>query len=706
MLKCPKCSTILAETYTKAGVIIDSCTACKGVWLEHGELNFFSTNKKLLSDFETLGLQGSKVSALGCPHCKTNLQSGQIPGFRYEIEQCPKCDGLFFDEHEFIKISGSGEFSTMQRDKNVNLEGKPKISPRPSILFRLPSLGFTSTAVLLTLYGVIFGLIVFLVEYGRLEYNVGILIAVGFVGIQFLLGPVLMDWSLRLFGSLNWVPLEALPKSFGKTLLRLCNENKIPLPRIGIIEDGSPQAYTYGRTPWSARMVFSRGIFNLLNEDEVETVLAHELGHVKHWDFIIMTLAQLAPIILYHIYRVCRKISSSGNKRNNRGKNPGAYFAVAALVAYIAYVISEYLVMFISRVREYHADRFSCYATKKPNALLSGLVKIGFGLMATQYVKDTTPEEKSSDIKDYQQKRLAVQALNIMNISSGKALALAAQGGTGGNIDPQMIKEVMRWDLWSPWAWYYELHSTHPLTAKRINAIGAHAIKMGQTPAVVFDFQKPESYWDDFIVDLFTLALPIFVGSILAAIHAYFCYQAQFTGSYAEFFRQNAPQLLITFVTGVAIGGIFKLFKIYPSGAAVPYAIAGLLKKIKVSPVRAYKVHLKGTIIGRGDSGNIFSEDLVLRDQTGLIYLDHEPFGFNFFFALFKINEFKGQEVEVEGWFRRSPIPYIEVKRIKSATNQSQSYTLIYKLVLWILLLILMTYLKINGMAYIMYKSY
>ena len=65
------------------------------------------------------------------------------------------------------------------------------------------------------------------------------------------------------------------------------------------------------------------------------------------------------------------------------------------------------------------------------------------------------------------------------------------------------IKGAMQWDLWNPWAGWYELNSTHPLVAKRLNYLGDQAAHLGQEPLFVFDRVKPESYWDDFFVDLF-----------------------------------------------------------------------------------------------------------------------------------------------------------------------------------------------------------
>ena len=85
-------------------------------------------------------------------------------------------------------------------------------------------------------------------------------------------------------------------------------------PRIGYIDDGAPNAFTYGHTKNDARIVLTRGIFELLTEEEVKAVVAHELGHAVHYDMLFMTVAQLVPLFLYGVYEIC---TSNDNDNNN-----------------------------------------------------------------------------------------------------------------------------------------------------------------------------------------------------------------------------------------------------------------------------------------------------------------------------------------------------------------------------------------------------
>ncbi len=106
-----------------------------------------------------------------------------------------------------------------------------------------------------------------------------------------------------------------------------------------------------------------------------------------------------------------------------------------------------------------------------------------------------------------------------------------------------------------------------------------------------------------------------------------------------------------------------------------------------MSPVQSYPVVVRGRIIGRGESGNVFSEDMILQDKSGIIFLDFQHGLSNWYFALFKWDKFKGQDVEIEGWYRRAPVPYIELKSIRSNTTSSTSLSFYYKLLGWCLLI-------------------
>ena len=151
----------------------------------------------------------------------------------------------------------------------------------------------------------------------------------------------------------------------------------------------------------------------------------------------------------------------------------------------------------------------------------------------------------------------------------------------------------------------------------------------------------------------------------------------------------------INWLYGVAtaFAGFFMLYKLgfsYPSEVFPEMSVASLLKKVKVSAVRGIPCRLAGKIVGRGVPGLIWSEDFVLQDETGIIFLDYkQPLRiWEFLFGLMRSQEFQDADVQIKGWYRRSPVPYIELKTLRNAGKSRECYVYIIKTIAAYLMLI------------------
>ncbi|MHA1397725.1 MAG: M48 family metalloprotease, partial [Candidatus Heimdallarchaeaceae archaeon] len=205
-----------------------------------------------------------------------------------------------------------------------------------------------------------------------------IIITVAIVFLQFLISPWLLDINFRWFYRLTWIDPMQLPPYLSKFIVDQCQLHGISIKKVGMIHDQMPTALTYGRFKKNARLVLSDGILNLLTPEEQIAVVGHELGHIAHRDFIMMTLAAAVPMILYNFYIFSRgflRISASSGSGDNKG---AAYIALTAIVfmilSYFFYLLSQFLVLFLSRVREYYADSFSGEQTRNPKSLSTALV--------------------------------------------------------------------------------------------------------------------------------------------------------------------------------------------------------------------------------------------------------------------------------------------------------------------------------------------
>ena len=475
--------------------------------------------------------------------------------------------------------------------------------------------------------------------------------------IQFLISPFLTDISMKWFYKATFD--QTLPEYLDKFIQEVCQNNNMKYPKMGYIDDGAPNAFTYGHTKNDARVILTRGIFDLLTEEEVKAVVAHELGHASHYDMLFMTVAQLVPLVLYGIYEIFMNTEKSSDRNNDSG-----YGVLIAIIAYILYVISNYIVLALSRTREYYADYFSTEATKNPQALASALVKIGFGL-------STAPKNsKHSTSKS--------NALGIFDSKTSKSLVVTSM--ENGQISKEHIKQAMKWEQWNIWAKWYELNSTHPLISKRLLAISERCKEMNQEPYIVFDLKQEESYVDDFLLEVLISFLPtisFIIGLIVTAIMLYLERNAMLS---------IGITLLITF--------LFALVKFKRCYSPKPFEerkVRDLLGEVKVSHITSIPCTMKGKIIGRGNPGCIFNEDFILQDDTGIIFLDYnQPVKIvNKIFAIFKSQEYFDKEITVKGWYRRSPVPYVELKTMEIDGVEKKIYTYGFKRAAYIIGLII-----------------
>ena len=478
------------------------------------------------------------------------------------------------------------------------------------------------------LYLLLFAIIILVTIILGAPVIIGVGISIVILILQFLLSPFFTDLSMKWFYKANFN--SELPEYLKKFIEEICQKENMKYPRMGFIDDGAPNAFTYGHTKNDARIIITRGILDLLTEDEVKAVVGHELGHAVHYDMLFMTVAQLVPLVLYGIYDVLT--STKDNSSNNKDSGQAA---IIGLIAYVLYIISNYIVLWLSRTREYYADSYSIEATKNPNALASALVKVGYGL--------TTNSDKKSRVAKS-------NSLGIFDSKTSKSLVVTSYDN--GKISPEHIKNAMKWEEWNIWAKWFQLNSTHPLISKRLLAISARSNEFNQEPYIVFDYKKEESYVDDFLVELLINFLP----SIVLII-----------GIGVSIFVMSSKETLLPIgitLFLVVLTSYIKFNRKHPNKDYNNTNVRDLLNIVKVSGITAIPCTLEGTVIGRGDPGYIFNEDMTIQDETGIIFLDYNQplFIINKVFALLKNKDNIDKKIKVQGWYRRSPVPYVEIK--------------------------------------------
>ena len=486
--------------------------------------------------------------------------------------------------------------------------------------------------------------------------TLGLIIAVGVTILVntaiFFIAPFIMDLIQGWLYGTRWTSLAEIDRhspEAGRVIRDVCQQKKLSQPRLGIIDDDNPTAFTYGSLPNSARLVVSRGIFRYLDDDEVATVYAHELGHIVHWDFAVMTLAstlvQITYLIYVYIQRMARHLGDG-----ETAKRAKAWILGVSIAAYLFYVVGEYLLLYLSRTREYYADHFAAEVTGNPNGLSRALVKIAYGLM-----EEGKRNPESSKVL------AGTRALGIADPRSATFTGTAYRAAA----EPRKVGRVFLWDLFNPWAWWMELNSTHPLTGKRVRALTTYAEHLGLETE--FEMAKvmregrllnKQRLYGSFVLDVLILwadwiglAIGLLIGGAFVAVNP-IAWRSLISGA----------------LIGFGMGTLLKMVFMYPDFKQAPVTdVLTLMSDPYASPLRGRPVKLQGEIIGRGDSGYRFGSDLKLQDPTGLMYLYYSsrfgPLG-NFLFGMSQAESFVRQSVTATGWFRRGLMPWVDLVRL------------------------------------------
>jgi heat shock protein HtpX len=164
---------------------------------------------------------------------------------------------------------------------------------------------------------------------------------------------------------------EQLPRVYA-SVERLSQKMGIPMPKIYVIPTDSPNAFATGRSPQHASVAATEGILNLLNDEELEGVLAHELGHVRNRDILISSIAATLAGAITFLARMGFWFGGMGSDREER-QGSGV---MGLLMLFLAPIAAMLIQLAVSRSREYQADETGAHLTGNPYALASALAKL------------------------------------------------------------------------------------------------------------------------------------------------------------------------------------------------------------------------------------------------------------------------------------------------------------------------------------------
>lgn len=166
---------------------------------------------------------------------------------------------------------------------------------------------------------------------------------------------------------------------FYRIIENLCIATGTPMPRVYIINDQAPNAFATGRDPQHAAVAATSGLLDLMDDAELEGVMAHELGHVRNYDIrVSMIVFGLVVAVGFLADMLVRMSFFAGNRRDDNGNGGNPIVMIFGLVAMIiAPLVATMVQLAISRQREYLADATGALTTRHPEALASALQKLG-----------------------------------------------------------------------------------------------------------------------------------------------------------------------------------------------------------------------------------------------------------------------------------------------------------------------------------------
>jgi heat shock protein HtpX len=310
----------------------------------------------------------------------------------------------------------------------------------------------------LLLFAVIYALLIVIATFtGVGTPIVYALLAGGLVAVQFFVGPKIVEKTMHV----RYVSETEQPE-LHRIVTELAMKAGIPKPKVGISEIAIPNAFAFGTSKRKARVCVTRRLMQMLSRDELEAVLGHELSHIQHRDMVVITALSVIPMICYFIYfSFFWSGLFGGGGRDREGALP---MMAIAIIAFALYFISNLIVLYGSRIREYYADAGSAELTKKPHELASALYKMIYGSAGLKQEKvkkelgsmraffATDPVTARGDLKD-----LSAADLNRDGKIDAYELKIFAERARVSRADRLM-----------------EIFSTHPNPVSRVKRLGEY----------------------------------------------------------------------------------------------------------------------------------------------------------------------------------------------------------------------------------------
>ncbi|MDR4506438.1 MAG: zinc metalloprotease HtpX [Candidatus Scalindua sp.] len=297
------------------------------------------------------------------------------------------------------------------------------------------------------LFAIIYAIVVvFGTSMGGGSFSFYLIISFGFMFVQFMIGPKIVEWTMRV----RYIEREDHPQLYDMVEDQ-ARRAKIPMPRVGISRMGIPNAFAFGRGIRDGRVAVTEAIMGLLNPEELKAVIGHEISHLRNRDVVTITILSVIPMIMYRL--AWHFLFFGSRRRDDRGSG-----MMIGMAAFFFYFITNLLVLYASRIREYFADKGSVALGNRPSVMASALYKLVYG--SARIDKQALKESeglKAFFVNDPSRARSELRDLSQLDLDRD------------GTIDPYELSRIRHAALGLTFGdKMMEKLSTHPNMLKRI----------------------------------------------------------------------------------------------------------------------------------------------------------------------------------------------------------------------------------------------
>jgi Zn-dependent protease with chaperone function len=466
-----------------------------------------------------------------------------------------------------------------------------------------------------------------------------------------LLRRLLHPFSLEELGQYSPEAVRLLKRVFG--------QRRQPVLRL--LSSDAPLALTYGWLPQITRLVVSRGALRQLNAEELATLYAAELGHLRHGNAQVLSSLAMVTQLPYQAY--CQ-IATWGDRQHDRVLQSLA--VIGSSVSYGAYWLLRLPLLGLSRIRHYYSDRLASDLTGNPNALIRTELKLSLGISeATQRQQASAPLLEALDL--------------LLPVSYRAALSL-------GSVYPQHpTPNLLEWDRRHPYRAWLALNQSHPPLGQRLHWLTHYARHWRLEPELDWASLSASSAASGPLTRQFLLQAAPFLGIPIGLAVALGLWGIGWLALRLRWLELGwlwgDPSLLWGGgLLGFSMGTMLRINPFFPDihqAAPRPLDLAGLLSQKNALPVDSQPGCWQGQLLGRPGLANWLYPDLMLHTSTGTIRLHFTTrFGVasNLLLQRLRPTQLLGQTVTVTGWLRRGVIPWIDVETLRTTRGTIRSH--------------------------------